>query len=444
MNLNNPASRLFHKLTDKMKGKEHNDVLLGFVASLGSRVAAAAVQFLQSVIFSRILGVEALGIYFFATSVYRVGEALAQVGIPPATIRQIATYRATGAWHAIRALSLYAVTFAFGLGLIASLTIWLMSGWIAQEFYPGIQAERALGIVAWAVIPGLIGIALGSVLRGLGRQAIANLMGTMMVSMGAIIAFWSLTRGAGSAGAVTAFLIGQISSCIGLAVAVFFSSRQPTQDARKAEPALLFRSSVPLWAISIASLGNDSIGSIALGLLGTPADVGVFGVATRMAIPMMFIALAVQSASEPKLAASSSLGNSEALTSAYRYALRLGGMVAFGGAVAMFALIRPMIALFGPEFASAALPYSILIAGGAVMIALSPAGSMLVMAGHSKPVAWVSLASLPILIILLMLLVPVFGGTGAAIATAAIFAFRAIGQALIADKVIRNLASASV
>lgn len=413
-------------------------VVKAFAVTLWTRIAVAGAQFVQTFLFSRILGAEMVGVYFFTQSVYRFGEATSQLGVPVTAVREVAGHKAEGGWNAIRALVRSGTMLTIGLGAAAALVLWLISGRVAHEFTPDPQAAHALAVSAWVLVPGTLGVMLAAVLRALDHQAQSNLLGPFAAVTAAIAAFFLLPMAMGPIRAVTAFGIGQTLSCALLGAAVFRATRQTSVSPGTAGARDLLASSFPVWVMAISGLANDAIGAMMLGLLTNAREVGLFGVATRIALPLGFVAYAIQSALEPRFAAASRLGKADELRRTYRRSLLLSGAAGGGAGLAALALAWPLLWLFGKDFAQALTPLLIVLGGSMVLTMLSPAGSYLMMIGKAAINAWIAAIWLPILILLLLALVPLWGATGAAIGTAFMLGGRGIAQAIAVEWLLRR------
>ena len=118
--------------------------IFSVATAFATKGGAAALQFLQSVVLGRLLGVEALGIYFFAVSVYRIAESAAPCGVTLSTVREVGAARATGSWSTIRTLARRSAFFCLGAGLLLSLGVWFgADGWHSY-FLGGYQLINAL------------------------------------------------------------------------------------------------------------------------------------------------------------------------------------------------------------------------------------------------------------------------------------------------------------
>lgn len=411
--------------------------IFSVAAAFATKGSAAALQFLQSVVLGRLLGVEALGIYFFAVSVYRIAESAAPCGVTLSTVREVGAARATGAWPTIRKLARQSAYFCIGTGLLFSIAVWFGADSIARTFEGQPRAGLALQWMALAIAPGCGAVALAAVLRGLGKQSTANILGSMVVPLVATVIFVVWTQDQSYVGAVKAFIFAQFAALIALAIFVFRLSRGKTGTAEEGHS--LFRGALPLWVVTIASLGNDSLGVVMLGLFGTPTDVGIFGVAARLALPLSFLGASIQAVYEPKFAGLYRTENYADLHKEFRTSLRHSFLLAGGMFVSMLLLAEPLLLLFGPEFLAARPAFFVMLLGTCAMAAFGPSGSLMTMTHKGHYNAWVAIGSLPLAAGLLYFLVPTYGGLGAALAISGALIVRTLAQAWAAELHLKDM-----
>lgn len=411
--------------------------LFSVAAAFATKGSAAGLQFLQSVILGRYLGVEALGIYFFAVSVYRISESAAPCGVTLSTVREVGAARATGSWGTIRRLARQSAFFCIGLGLLFAISVWFGSGAIARAFEGEARADDAVRWMALAIAPGCGAVALAAVLRGLGKQSTANILGSMVVPLVATLVFVLWTHQQDYVGAVTAFILAQFAALASLAFFVFWLTRGKSNATEPGHS--LFRGAFPLWIVTVASLGNDSLGVVMLGLLGSPADVGIFGVAVRLALPLSFLGASIQAVYEPKFAGFYKTANYADLHKEFRTSLRHSFLLAGAMLVSMALLAEPLLLLFGPEFVAARPAFLIMLVGTCAMAAFGPSGSLMTMTHKGQYNAWIAIATLPLAGVLLYLLIPTYGGLGAAIGTSGALIIRTLAQAWAAEIHLREI-----
>ncbi|MFM7027204.1 MAG: lipopolysaccharide biosynthesis protein [Chakrabartia sp.] len=409
---------------------------LAIIGAFGSKAAAAGAQFGQAIILSRMLGPEALGLYYVALSVYRVAETAAPLGLPTSIVREVAAASAQGGWGSVRRITRRGLVLCAFLAAAAAVAIWALADTLAGGLEGQPRAALALRWMALAIMPGVMALALTSVLRGLGRQSLANLLGSLVLPVVATLGFVFLWRSHGYVGAVQGFIAGQIAALALLGASLWqILRRRPNihvQGRRLRESALAF------WIVSLASLANDSLAILMLGFLATPEQAGYFGIAARLAMPLSFLGASVQAVCDSRFAGLHRLGDQKALARDYHAALRGAFGFSLVAVLGLLLLLGPLIALFGPQYAAARPILYVILVSIFLLSAFGPAGSLLTMTGHARINAWTAVAAMPAMALAMALLVPRFGAMGAALATSGTLSARVLVQLAAAQLVIRR------
>ena len=147
-------------------------------------------------------------------------------------------------------------------------------------------------------------------------------------------------------------------------------------------------------------------------------SVAFFSVAQRVAMLTSFVLIAVNIVAAPRFAASAKQGKPEELRATSLLCSRL--MIVLATPVLVFMLVFPefILSFFGAEYKQASLILQILVIGQFINVVTGSVGFLLNMTGHEKDMRNVVLFSGPLALILGFLLTPIYGATGAAIATA--------------------------
>lgn len=415
--------------------------LISVMFAFATKGATAAMLFLQSVVVSRYLGVEAVGVYFSAMAVYRIAESFAPFGIPMVAVREVGAAHVTQSWQTIRSVALQATLICLAFGTVAALLVAFGKGLIAGTFEQPADAAIALGWMAFAIVPGCGIMALVGVLCGIGRQPMANILSNFVVALIATLCFVAALHHGGYVGAIKAYIIGQFVAFAGMAAYVWIHVRKGTGIASDRQG--LLSSSLPFWIITLASFGNDSLGVLMLGVLGSVRDAGIFGVAVRLALPLSYLSASVQAVYEPKFAGLYRAGSLDELRNEFKTSLAHSAVMGFIMLIVMAIFAEPLLSLFGQGFSDAKLPFAVMLAGLCIMCALGPAGSLLAMTGKARYNAWIAIGTLPAALILHAILIPSYGALGAAAATSAVLIIRTVVQAGAAFQHLRSLATSS-
>ena len=133
---------------------------------------------------------------------------------------------------------------------------------------------------------------------------------------------------------------------------------------------------------------------------------------------MIFVLTAINTVVAPKFAHFHKSQNYEQLASVAYYSARLLSVVSLPILIIMFVFPKEILALFGEEFDNAAIYLQILAVGQFVNAITGSVGYLLSMSGNEKDLRNSSIVSGLIVITLSLILVPLYGGLGAAISVA--------------------------
>ena len=176
-------------------------------------------------------------------------------------------------------------------------------------------------------------------------------------------------------------------------------------------------------ALYVSSIMNRIVmpwaAMILLGIFGSSHDLGLFGTASRIAMLVGFVGLAVNSITAPKLAAEHKKGDDITLHHIARVANALMLLSALPLVMAIIIFPEWLMELFGDAFQSAATPLLILAAGELVNLATGSVAYLLMMTGNHAYYRRATVIAAALNIVLGLILIPEYGATGAAMSTAA-------------------------
>lgn len=386
-------------------------------ASFALRFGGLALQFGGSILIARTLGVEGFGIYSYAFVI---------VGL-------LATVQGCGfGFLAIRELPKYLVAEQRGLiwgYLLTWLAVFLISAVVATLAVLTLLAAGLIPLqIAWplvvaaAMLQSLV-LGLSAVLNGLQRVIPSQFIETIL-RQGVFLAVLLLLLAGGFVLSPTrVFILSLGVSVIILLFMLWYVRRSLVAEiGAPVSPVFVWRrwiiAGLPLMAIGIMQQLQTSIDVLMLGVLTDHGDIGRYRAAAR-GVDIVIIAngIALQLL-EPALARV--LGQKDAvaaqrlISSSVLVSVGLGAMIAIPlGLGASFYL-----GLFGPDFVAAASVLQILVLGHMLAFLCGPVAVILVMQRHERLVMWAALTVLIINAGLNLFLIPHYGITGAATATA--------------------------
>ena len=384
-----------------------------------SIVTASLAHFILRIILGRELGPDGLGVYTLAFTIYLFGMQFAAFGIGSALTKYVAEFlddRAT-----IRNYVSSGMTSSIITGTLMGVVLFLLAPYIAISFFHVPELEGMIQLTALCYPFIAVQKAVNGTLNGFRRMhlyAFLNIVQNVTV-VAASIALVLLFE-MGVMGAVIGFvgptiLVSALSpilirDCIG-----FGSSFWDTAALRA---TTVFGFYVVLGN-SIAFL-NTQVDSILIGYYLNPTEVGIYAVAVLLAQTLTLIPGAVQGVTAPATATLYGKGDIEGVRRLYYSTLKKSLLISVGSAVLIAALGPYIIALlFTEEYLVSYVPLLILLLGYTVDASFAAVGATLSSIGKVHIPFRISTVCGVLNVILNILLIPILGIRGAALATAA-------------------------
>ncbi len=402
--------------------------LLGGVSvSFGMRMADMALGYALSVALARFLGVDSFGLYSFALSTITLLALPARFGLPPLIVRECGKALAAGQGGALLAIKRW----AYVRVLTVSLPVMVLTVLALSLFPQKIDAEERILLLVGLALVALFPIAeiRSALLRGMNHIAKSQLANSivrplvMLPMVGALIIGWQNGLRLPFDPAVLVMGMNVVATIVAWIVGSYLLRRVLTNQ--EADDGQDYK--VSGWKASLLALGlangmyviDGQLGIILVGLFSDNAQVGLYKVAMQGATLVALGYAATNTPLAPRIARAWAEGRHEAVRSLARRGARFSIAFALPLALAFLFAGEPLIRLvFGDEYAGAALPLAILTAGQLVNCAFGSATALLNMTNNEK---WNTLAfggAMAVNLALAILLVPRFGGTGAAVAAA--------------------------
>lgn len=402
-------------------GAGGGSLLVGAVGTLVLNVTTLALNFGLTLYLTRTLGTTSYGAYAFAFAWAMVLSALAGLNLSPLVVREVASAHAGQRWGLLRGVlrwSNTAVLWASFVSMVVAGSI----GWVVEGDDDLLLEPFLLGLVLVPAIA-LTGLR-QSAMQGLGRVVLGRVPETLVAPVLFLVLAVGVDAAVGDAFDATWTIGVQLIAttvAFGLGAALLGWALPAGVRAAQTEshPDRWRASALPLFAMGVVIAANAQVGTIVLGLLGEPADAGIFAVAVRLTTFVGFVMLAASYPLMPALARLSTAGSPERLISTIRRAQRVIILLTLPLAVGIAALAGPLLQLFGGEFGEGVSAARILVAGELVKAAVGVLAIALLMSEHELALTRALAFGAAANVALAVALAPVWGVEGAATAQAA-------------------------
>lgn len=386
-----------------------------------SQVINRFLLLLLGVTLARGLGTDGYGVYSYAFALLTLLVVFAELGMPTLILREIAAYQSQEDWAHMRGILVRSIQVVILSSIIIAMIAALVLNQI--DMWNSIAQSETL---IWAVIL-LPFVALSKVIvaavQGLQHvvraQSVEMLVRPTLVLLciGTIFYFYPDMR------------VPQYAMAIQLVIAVVilflaggllrrYVPQQIQVTPTKYQTHQWLASAVPLTLIGGAGMVNSQTDILMLGFFRTPGEVGIYRVAVQGAALVAFGLQAANVVIAPQFARLYAQGDYDRLQRLVTKSARVILLAALPVAVT-FILAGGVIAawVFGKEFMQSQTPMAVLAAGQLVNAAMGSVGFLLNMTRHERDVARTLFITAGLNIILNFFFIPLYGMTGAAIAT---------------------------
>lgn len=417
--------------------KRHDAAALAFLV----RVASAGLVFALQVLLARTLPLETYGWFVTLSTWIIVLAGFAVLGFGESAQRFMPRYAVRGRWRDVNAFFTVAFCSAIGLATLGvALTILSLPLWslddevqlvivliclglpftVADFFLEG--AGRAMGWLHLAIIPTYIvqPVLIIAVIGALVLSGVAlNLVAASLIFI-----------------STTAFL----TTIKGVLIVRRLRRKTRAASVTEQNPAKRHgqwawqnhwvRASLPLMAV----YGMDDFllysDVLLLGLMSSPQDVGLYIAAVRCLAIANFIHYAFMMVAARKFSMANSIGDRALLQADVLETSRMTFWLTVPAVLITVAAGYPLLHVFGEAFVAAWPLMLVLGAGLIVRSSIGQAFDLLAVMGHARAIVWVSVGCLISNLVLSMVLIPLWGMMGAAIATTVVMTIRAVSLAV--------------
>lgn len=415
------AEPLTRALADILAGDDpYNRAQRMALVAFAIRVASAAIAFVSQIVLARLMGEFEYGIFVFVWALVVILGDLSCLGFHTTVIRFLPEYEGRGAYPEIRGLTsaarIFAMLFSTALMITGLCGLWLF----ADSIHGYHVVPLYLGLICMPMI------ALGDVLEGTARAhswALVALSPTYIVRPLLILAFMLAAITLDAPHTALTAMVAALAATYLTTVVQFFNivrrlGRRYVAGPRKVEFSLWLKAALPLFLVEGFSFLLTNSDVIVVGLFLDPQSVAIYFAAAKTMALVHFVFFSVKAAAAPRFSALFSSGDRAALARFAGETVRWSFWPSLAVGLGVLALGHFLLSLFGPAFTAGYGLMAILFAGILAKALVGPGEVLLTMSGEQTLCVFVYAAALAANIAFNVTLIPLFGLTGAAVATA--------------------------
>lgn len=382
--------------------------LIDVGAQFGSSIAGRGCYLGLQVFLARRLGPEGFGLYAVAWTVAGLVGTLAPIGMPQAVLR----YGVAGR-KVLRSSPLILATV---LGLACSLAVWATSDVTARLIFGSAAAAPVIAAFAPSIVLLAIFQVLTSAMRGSQAVVSSAAVSAAMFALylAACVVAFSLV---GKPSAVIAGWMYALALLAASVPAVLMLWRRAPASAVPSMAALTQFGMITML-IHSASVLNLWADRIIVGMMSNAEAVGVYQVASQLAMVALVLRVAVITVFEARVPKGDSTGAPPDISKDFMASTRILLHVTGPGLVCLAVTAGFWTeTLFGKAYAAAAVPLTILVAGQLFQSFAGPSVTALQMTGGERYAAGLTIGTGLLNVVVNVALIPVFGLAGSAAAS---------------------------
>ena len=386
----------------------------------GSLFTTAAGYFFR-IFLARTLGAEALGIYALGMTIVGFLGILAALGLPQAAVRFVAAYNATGHVNLVHKFLTRSLLLLLTTNLVLGAAIAMNSRWIVAIYHAPTLGPYLILFCAIMLL-GSVNAFLGQTLTGYKdvsrRAVITNFVGTPL-NMILVIAL--IAAGSGLRGYIVAQVWSAFAVLVLLAIAVWRTAHS-TSAPVNGSPASLSKG---VASFAGATMSMELLGfllsqgdKVMIGIFLNARHLGLYAVAGALVSFVPVVLQAINQIFAPTIADLHATGQIALLSRLFHKLAKWTFASTFPGACVLIVFSRNFMHLFGPDFESGWPVLVIGTVGQLINCAVGSVGFMLLMSGNERKLLKVQIAVAGFVIAANYFLIPRWGITGAALASA--------------------------
>lgn len=382
------------------------------------KILCLLISFLTHALLARIIGIEEFGLYTYIATWIALLSLPAMLGMTTGSVRYISKYRAQENWPLLKGF----LNFNLIVPALASIVVSAITGLAVYFIADSAQSLNAWLVAACFLLPLNVLLTVQTFsLRGF-KMATRAEIPTLIYSLAFLVVLWLVAEFNDEwLDSVSAMLIRSIATALAFVVIMRFIYTAKPAQLNKADASYdtagWLKECLPLLLITGMSVVLKRTDVIMLGMFSGTTDAGIYSVAVRIADITLLSFTAVVAIAAPMMSEYFSTRQTDKLRHVVKLSARGVFCVTALTAAIIFMFPIQLMNLFGSDFSVGYIALIVLTASQLVNSFAGPVGQLLIMTGKSKVVTMILGGNLVLNIALNLILIPIYGMNGAAMAT---------------------------
>jgi len=407
--------------------------------ALGGRALEAVGKFALYALAARKLGADDAGRFFLCLGAIHLIATLARLGLERPLTRHVAAERAVGADALAGRTALGGALAVLGSSVLAGIVLWSAAPVLAQALFHQAALTDPFRAAAVVLPAQNMAYVAGYVLIGLDRAAVAQMV---MNALAPCILTVALALQPISVTALLLLYAAAFLTCAilgGMAITAEPWRGQAPAGSGHEPLDPLWRGAVTLLPVELSQAALLSLPVMLVGAFSTPVEVSAFSIASRVSMLIATVVISIGAVAAPAFARHHRLQAWDELRADNRRALWASLSLCLPALFGMAVFAWPVLAAMRAPLPEAAQCLWVLLLGQFAFCILPCQDTVLAMTGHARVLRRLAILQVCVCVGASILLIPRFGGLGAAVASAGVWTLGAVGCASAARRLVWRL-----
>jgi O-antigen/teichoic acid export membrane protein len=417
--MSNKFARIFE---NRLKDRHLKELLKGSYISFTFRILGSGVSYLFTLLITRNIGAEAMGIFVLSLTVLQLSSVVGRCGFDTAMLRFTSEYFSQGRLDLLKEVYTKLIKIVVPLCLLISSLLFFLSRPIAEYIFHKEHLSVYFQIVSFAVLPMVLVFINSESLRGMKKIKEYIFLQNMSIFLFAAVIisliFLIFKEARGNFTPLIAYIVSLVTVMF-LSFWMWLKSSKLHQFHSKNNINLrnVITVSLPMLFASSLMLIMQWTDTLMLGIFKSEVDVGIYNVALKVATLTSITLFAVNSIAAPKFAEFYGRNDIEGLRVIARQSTKLIFWTSLPILLLFFLFPSFILGIFGEPFKAGVYVLLFLAFGQFINSISGSVGYILQMTGKQKVFQNIILLATTINIVLNAILIPRYGINGAAFAS---------------------------
>ncbi|OED36846.1 hypothetical protein AB833_25910 [Chromatiales bacterium (ex Bugula neritina AB1)] len=397
------------------------DLLNGASINIVAKVLAAALGFISSLLLTRHFGAATIGIIAIVVSIMNIGANFALCGMGTLTLKLIPTFLTRHGLKATKQLFRKLLMLSAINAIIAMIAITLFLSFDSTKesitesinpFLPGFLVISAVGVIICS-----------NTLRGLGDYISFSLLDVIPSLLLLLVVLGSISAGLNNETFIHYYFFIYVGSFILALIMVnrYFQKLEHKQHEPNCLDSIrssqIYKQAIPMFGISVSHILIQNIDILCIAFYLDQKSVGIYSIYIKLVAFTTFATLAVNSMFAPKVALLYEQNNLKTLRRLAKQTTLLSTAVIASLSTGLLIFHEPILTLYGVEFLLDKATLYILLCTTVLHASFGSVGFFLNMTGQQNIFLKIMLTAVILNTLLNLILIPLSGILGAAVAT---------------------------